>query len=181
MSKLSTKLSGSLKDNAARLKVNAADLSGKAGERLSAATDSARELAGSAKERGGELVATGREKVSHGVDVTREKAHAAAEKGKETFENNPLAVVAGGLVLGAIVAALLPTSEKEREKLGGAGTKLKDKVKTAANAAKQTASTKMEESGLNADALKGQIGELLGKGVDILKDAGKAAGDAAKK
>ena len=176
-----SKLSDSLKDNAARLKGKSHDLTDKASERLSAAKDSARELAGNAKERGGELVATGREKVSHGVDVTREKAHVAAEKGKETFENNPLAVVAGGLVLGAVVAALLPTSERERTKLGGAGSKLKDKVKTAASAAKETATSKMEESGLNADALKGQIGDLVGKGLDILKEAGKAAGDAAKK
>jgi ElaB/YqjD/DUF883 family membrane-anchored ribosome-binding protein len=176
-----SKLSKNLKDNAARLKENAHDLSGKAGERLSAAKDSARELAGTAKERGGELVTSGREKVSHGVDVTREKANAAAEKGKETFDNNPLAVVAGGLVLGAIIAALLPTSERERSKLGGAGSKLKDKVKTAASAAKETAASKMEDSGLNADALKGQFGDLIGKGLDILKEAGKAAGDAAKK
>lgn len=176
-----SKLSDSLKENAARLKDNAHDLSGKASERLSAAKDSARDLADTAKERGGELVATGREKVAHGVDVTREKAHAAAEKGKETIETNPLAVVAGGLVLGAVVAALLPTTERERSKLGGTGAKLKDKVKTAATAAKETASAKMEESGLSTDSLKGQLGDIVGKGLDILKEASKAAGDAAKK
>lgn len=176
-----SKLSDSLKDNAARLKDNASDLSERAGERLSAAKDSAREMAGTAKERGSELVATGKEKLSHGVDVTREKAHAAAEKGKETLETNPLAVVAGGLVLGAVVAALLPTTERERTKLGGTSAKLKDKVKTAATAAKETASAKMEETGLNGDALKGQFGDILGKGLEILKEASKAAGDAAKK
>ena len=176
-----SKLSDSLKDNAARLKENAHDLTGKAGERVSAAKDSARELADTARERGGELVASGREKVSHGVDVTREKARAAADKGQETFENNPLAVVAGGLVLGAIVAALLPTSEKERSTLGGAGHKLKDRVQSAANAAKESGAAKLKETGLNADAVKGQFGDLLAKGLDVLKEAGKAASDAAKK
>ena len=176
-----SKLSDSLKENAARLKDNAQDLSGKAGERLSSAKDSARDLAASAKERGGELVATGREKVSHGVDVTREKAHAAAEKGKETIETNPLAVVAGGLVLGAVVAALLPTTERERSTMGGASSKLKEKVKTAASAAKDTATAKMDETGLNGDALKGQLGDIVSKGLEILKEASKAAGDAAKK
>ncbi len=187
-----SKLSDSLKDNAARLKDNAHDLTEKAGERLAAAKDSARDLADNARAKSEELVASGREKVSHGVEVTREKvahgvdvarekAHVVSEKGKETLDNRPLTMVAGGLVLGAIVAALLPTTATEREKLGGTGEKLKNRVKSATAAAKETGAAKMKDSGLDTDALKGQLGDIVSKGMDILKDATKAATDAAKK
>ena len=181
MSKLSAKLGDSLKDNAERLKDNAADLKAKAGERVASAKDSARELAGTAKEKSSELVATGREKVSHGVDVTREKAREVGVKSKETIETHPLAVVAGGLVLGAVVAALLPTSERETKTIGGAGGKLKDKIASATAAAKETGAAKMKDAGISGDALRSQVSDLIAKGLDIARDAAKSATDAASR
>lgn len=58
-----------------------------------------------------------RESASHAYESTRESAATAAARASEGIEANPLAVLAGGIALGAILGALLPKSESEQKVL----------------------------------------------------------------
>lgn len=111
----------------------------------------------------------------------REKASKAKEKSGDTIDRNPMAILLGGLALGAIVGALLPKSEREKKILGGAGKKLNQKAKEVANAAKQAGIDKVDQLGINKDTARAQFRDLVDKASEAVKAAGKAAGDAARK
>ena len=52
-----------------------------------------------------------------------------AEKTGDGIDKNPLAIVLGGIALGAIVGALLPRTERETKLMGKTGKKLNKKAK----------------------------------------------------
>ena len=82
---------------------------------------------GSARERTTALYGSARERAS---DVSRQTA--------DRIETNPLAAVAGGLALGAVLGALLPRTEREVQALGDVGHKVTDAARDAANTAVET-------------------------------------------
>ena len=81
----------------------------------------------------------------------------------------PLLALAGGLAAGAVLAALLPASRRERELLGPVAGRLKDRAGDAANAARDAGQARLDELGLSRD-----------KGVETLRTIFEGAGDAAK-
>ncbi len=108
-------------------------------------------------------------------------ASKAAAKSNETIDKNPLAIVLGGLALGAIIGALLPKTEREKKILGKAGKTLNDKVKVVASAAKSAGRDKIDSFGINSDSTREQFRDLVGKATEAVKAAGQAASDAARK
>ena len=123
----------------------------------------------------------GRGAAAKSAETSREAARTVKAKSSETINSSPLAVVAGGLALGAILAALLPKSEREQKMLGKTGKTLNDRAKQAVNAAKEAGKARMEEVGLSADSAREQFKEIFGKATEAAKAAGEAARDAAKK
>jgi hypothetical protein len=109
---------------------------------------------------------------------------AAADSAKSTtsdgIDKNPLAIVLGGLAIGAIVGALLPRTERETKVLGKAGKKLNKKARKMAEAAKAAGKDQVESLGLNGDALRLQFRDLVSKAAVAVKAASQAATDAAK-
>jgi len=81
----------------------------------------------------------------------------------------PLLALAGGLAVGAALAALIPASRKESELLGPVAGRIRDRASDAVNAAKSAGQARLDELGLTAD-----------KGTETLRSILEGAGDAAK-
>ena len=105
---------------------------------------------------------TPRERAIDANDSARRKAAGG-------IEDAPLLALAGGLAAGAVLAALIPASRKERELLGPVAGRIKDKAGEAVSAAKDAGQARLDELGLSRD-----------KGVETLRTIFEGAGDAAK-
>ncbi len=99
----------------------------------------------------------------------------AAESVTSQIETNPLAAVAGGLVLGAVVGALVPRSQREREMLAPIGGRLNEAVADAGQAAKSAGLAELDERGLTKDAVKDRGKGILDDIAKTLSTAGAAA------
>ena len=145
----------------------------KIGDSIKAAADSAKDS-----------LATAKAKTTQSTATARAKASEAYEKGKgktsDGIDKNPLAIVLGGIAIGAIVGALLPRTERETKVLGKAGKKLNKKARKMAEAAKAAGKDQVESLGLNGDALRLQFRDLVSKAAVAVKAASQAATDAAK-
>ncbi len=153
----------------------------KLGDGIKSATESAREGAAAAREKASEVYGKGREAAARSVKTSKDAASKAAVKTGYTIDNNPLAVVLGGLAVGAIVGALLPRSERENKILGPTGKKINAKAKTVAQAAKDAGKEKVDSLGLNGDMFRDQFRDLVSKAGEAVKAASQAATEAAKK
>jgi hypothetical protein len=105
---------------------------------------------------------TPRERAIDSYDSARRKAAGGIGEA-------PLLALAGGLAAGAVLAALLPASRRERELLGPVAGRIKDRAGDVANAAKDAGQARLDELGLSRD-----------KGVETLRTIFEGAGDAAK-
>lgn len=132
------------------------------------------------KQRAAALLGDGKVKAAEGVAATKEMAKTAAGKSEETISKNPLAVVAGGLLLGALVGLLLPRSRAENKFAGGTGKKINDTARKAYGAAKDAGQQQFEALGLGKNSVQDQIKDLLGKVIEAAKSAAEAASDAVK-
>lgn len=117
-------------------------------------------------------------------DKTSARTSAAKTQAKvktsEAIDKNPLAIILGGIAIGAIVGALLPRTERETKMLGKAGKKLNKKARKMADAAKAAGKEQVDNLGLNGDAMRAQFRELVSKAAVAVKAAGQAATEAAK-
>lgn len=77
----------------------------------------------------------------------------------ETIDEAPLIALGAGLAAGALIAALLPTTRKERELLSPVGDRITGAARGAADAARKAGSDKLKELGLTPDALVDKAGE----------------------
>jgi ElaB/YqjD/DUF883 family membrane-anchored ribosome-binding protein len=133
-----------------------------------------RDKASSAYDRSKEAAAKGAQK-------SRKLASQAAEKSSDAIDKNPLAMVVGGLALGAIIGALLPKSKREVKVLGKTGQKLNAKAKQVTIAAKDAGKEKIESLGINKDQAREQFRDLVSKASEAVKAAGQAASEATRK
>jgi ElaB/YqjD/DUF883 family membrane-anchored ribosome-binding protein len=128
-----------------------------------------------------DTLATAKTKAAHSVKSSKQIAAKAAEKSADTIDKNPIAIVLGGLALGAIVGALLPKTQQEQKLFGSTGRKLNNKAKAIAGAAKSAGKDKIDSLGINSETARDQFRDLVGKATEAVKAAGQAATDAARK
>jgi hypothetical protein len=112
-----------------------------------------------------------RERAIEAYDNTLDRATAATARAGEM----PLLALAGGVVLGAVLAALLPRTRTEDKLLGKVGGRLTDSAKAAADAAKEAGREKLSELNITRDAGASAVQSL----VDGLREAAKTSGEAA--
>lgn len=164
----------------------------KIGDSIKTATDSAKEglatakaktteTGAAAREKAAEAYEKGREAAARGVQQSRDLAAKAAIKTGDNIDRNPLAIVLGGIALGAIVGALLPTTEREKKVMGKAGKKINKKAREMAKAAKAAGKEKVDSLGLNGDAVREQFRDLVSKAALAVKAASEAATAEARK
>ena len=95
-----------------------------------------------------------RERTAAAYESTRD----AARRAGQSITGNPAAAVAGGFLVGALVGALAPTTEKERSTLQPLGQKLSDAARDQARKAAEAGRDKM-------DQLTGQVVNKVGSAV----------------
>lgn len=88
---------------------------------------------------------------------------------------NPLALVAGGVAIGAVVGMLLPRLDKERELLAPVGAKIADRATATIQAAKDAGRAEIEGLIPNRDNAKEKVGALFGNVVEAAKGAARGA------
>lgn len=92
---------------------------------------------------------SGTSRGSTGLNDLRDRASSAFSQFTDTtsgqIDGSPLIAVAGGLALGAILAAVLPQTERERGLLEPAGTKLATAGRGAIDKARETGKAKVDE------------------------------------
>ncbi|MCP3733798.1 hypothetical protein M9979_02745 [Sphingomonas sp. RP10(2022)] len=111
-------------------------------------------------------------------DRLEDAKHAATDAARRTadaIESNPLAIVAGGLAIGALAGALIPRSAKEKELLAPLGRTLGERARGAFQAAREAGTGELANAGLSKDAAKDQIKSLLQGVVKAATTAGSAA------
>ena len=89
-------------------------------------------------------------------------------KPNDAIDEAPLVALAAGVAAGALVAALLPVTRREKELLAPMGDRVTNAARDAADAARQAGSDKLRELGLTPDSVAEKFGE-----------AGRATADAA--
>lgn len=106
------------------------------------------------------------------LDATRKRANQA-------IEANPLAIVAGGLALGAIAGALIPRSQKEKALLAPLGHQLNQRARNAFAAAKAAGTDQLHEQGISRSAARDQVRSFVDGIGQALSSAGQAAAKSA--
>lgn len=148
-----------------------------------------------ARDYASEKTAIARENAAVAYDASREAVEVAKERGTKMLQENPLAVVAGGLVVGALLGALLPKAAKgggraaaaltasllaaksagatASDELVKAGGRIKDKI---GDIDTEAAKAKLTELA-NVERAKEKISGLFEKAGDVVSSAGKSAAE----
>lgn len=127
------------------------------------------------RDRAEDALDSARERAITAYDSARESAAAASRKASDQLAEAPLAVIAGGIAAGALLAALLPTSAREKKLLSPVTGGLKDKASAAVDAAKEAGQARLSELGLTRDAGGEAIRTIVDGAADAIKASAKAA------
>ncbi|HET8534096.1 MAG TPA: hypothetical protein VFL74_00945 [Sphingomicrobium sp.] len=92
-------------------------------------------------------------------DSALDSASAAGRRATDSIGETPLIALGAGAVIGALFAAMLPTSLRERKLLRPYGKRVTDAGRDAADAARRAGSDKLRELGLTPDILADKAGE----------------------
>lgn len=141
----------------------------------------ASDAAHAAKVKANDAAQSAKVKANKAAETTRAGAKQAAAKTAESVDRNPIGAIVGGLALGAIVAALLPRTAREDKIAGDVGRKVRKTAKSAATNARDVAKEQLDALGVNADAAKGQLRDLVGRIGEAASSAGSAAADTIRK
>jgi ElaB/YqjD/DUF883 family membrane-anchored ribosome-binding protein len=109
------------------------------------------------KTRAAAVLETARERTASAYETARDRAGVVTRQASEQISVYPVAAVVGGFALGALLATLLPRSERESRLLGKTGRRLTGAAREAA------------QKGL--DAGKGQIDEIRAKAAQKVGEA----------
>jgi hypothetical protein len=110
-------------------------------------------------------------------DSTTQSANAKGRtrEAVEGIGDNPVALLVGGVALGALVGVLLPRAAKERELLAPVGRQLADRVTTTAQAVKDAGKAEIDSLIPGRDATKERVTALFGNILDAAKGSGQKA------
>lgn len=149
-------------------------LRSKASERYAQAREKAGQTLSNSRARASEIIETGRTRA-------RERAANVKEQTSRQLETNPLAAIAGGLAIGALLAALLPRTARENKIVGPVSRNVKSTARTAAKVAGNVAKAELIALGVNSDAARQQVRNLAGKIGKAASSAGNAAAKTVRK
>ena len=111
---------------------------------------------------------------------SRSARPSALKRTEDAMEANPIAMLAGGAVIGMLAGAVLPRTRREADLFGKAGKRMTAAATAAAAAARDTGFKELEARGISGKAAKAQVGRLLDGVVEAASTAGEAAASAAK-
>lgn len=134
-----------------------------------------RETASAARGKASDAYHAARERTSSAYGSARERMSGATRRTSDGIDSNPMAALVGGLALGAIVAALLPKTQREEEMFGKYGRQINDKAREAARAAREAGANKLDELGYNRETAKEKIQSLRSDVKEVAKSATQQA------
>jgi hypothetical protein len=100
-----------------------------------------------------------RSRAIEAYDSALDSASAAGRRAGDSIGGAPLVALGAGVALGAVLAAILPASRRERDLLRPYGNRVTGAARDAAEAARQAGSDKLRELGLTPDVLADKAGE----------------------
>ena len=117
------------------------------------------------KGRAASALEAARERTASAYEAARNRASDATRKANEQLSVYPISAVVGGFLLGALVGALIPRTERETRLMGKAGRRV-------AGAAKDAAQRGLDAGREQLDQLKAKAAETVSEAVSGLA-AGK--------
>ena len=127
------------------------------------------------RDRAGEAIDTARASAIEAYDSAREGALSASRTVGDGIGSAPLVTLAGGLAVGALVAALLPRTKVEDKLIGPVGERVTGAGRAAVDAARSAGQDKLADLNITREAGKGVVDSI----VDGLGQAVRASGQAA--
>ena len=152
---------------------------------------SVKDKANEAKAKAGQAASEAKASASRAYDSARTRAVDAygsarqgardgARKAGDGLDRNPLVALAAGLGLGALIGALIPRSQKEKELLRDVGKDINSRAHGAFDAAKSAGRAQLEERGITPEAAENAVRDVA-RGVGAAaKQSASAATEAAK-
>jgi ElaB/YqjD/DUF883 family membrane-anchored ribosome-binding protein len=131
-----------------------------------------RDTTGRARESASDLIQSGRHRAGDAYSDARDRSQRVAARANEIVQEHPVAVVAGAVAAGALVAWMFPKSRAAMKALPGLATTAGAKVLEAALAARTAAAE-------SAETLKSTAGDVLHSASESAKDAAATAQQAA--
>lgn len=119
-------------------------------------------------------------RVKDGLDSAKDAASRAAAKTSAGVEQNPLALLVGGVAVGALAGALIPRSTREKDLLRPVGTRLGAVAGAALAAAKDAGRAELDARGLTADGAKDKARAFFSEVGKAAANAGTAAAQSAR-
>jgi ElaB/YqjD/DUF883 family membrane-anchored ribosome-binding protein len=116
------------------------------------------------------VLETARERTASAYETARDRATAVTRQATEQMSVYPIAAVVGGFAVGALLATLLPRSEREEKLLGRTGRRITGAAREAAQKGFDAGKSQFEE--IRAKAAQ-KVGEAVSDAVaDVV--AGKS-------
>ena len=113
------------------------------------------------KGRAASALEAARERTASAYEAARNRASDATRKANEQLSIYPISAVVGGFLLGALVGALIPRTERETKLMGKAGRRV-------AGAAKDAAQRGLDAGREQFDQLKAKAAETVSEAVSGL-------------
>ncbi|MEO6579540.1 MAG: hypothetical protein ABIN83_00125 [Sphingomicrobium sp.] len=129
----------------------------------------------SLRDKAADAIEGARERAITAYDSARDGAASAGRKASDQLGDAPLAMIAGGIAAGAVLAALLPVSRKEQQLLSPVTDTIRDRASAAVEAAKSAGQARLGELGLTRDAGGEAVRSIVEGATDALKASAKAA------
>ena len=115
-------------------------------------------VTGKVRTSASDAYSSARERTSAAYGSAREKASRATQATAQGVDSYPVVAIAGGLAVGALLAAVLPRTQREQGTLGRYGQKLTDAAREVANNAAEAGREQAQQ--IPAKAMQ-KIGEAV--------------------
>ncbi|TPI72562.1 DUF3618 domain-containing protein [Mesorhizobium sp. B2-8-9] len=162
----------------------AGDAIGTVSGMVSGARDSLSEMASGAAETVSGLANSASETITNSAEATADMATRASRSAQELLQDQPLAVAAVGLALGAAIGAMLPHTQVEDDQLGEYREKLRREAKTTldkgVDAATQVAAEAYQAATEEAGRQASKEGTLADRVGEVVKSAAERTEDAVR-
>ena len=112
--------------------------------------------------RSGGVLEAARERTASAYETARERASAVTRQATEQMNVYPVAAVIGGFAVGALLATLLPRTEREAKLLGKTGRRITGAAREAAQKGIDAGKSQIEE--IRARAAQ-KVGEAVSEAV----------------
>lgn len=122
-----------------------------------------------------------RQRAIEAYEQARDNMSDAGRKAKDSLADAPLLALAGGIAAGAIIAALLPRTDRETELVRPTAKRIKSTVKSAADAARETGTAALKDVGISREKGEQTLRTLLQGVGEAARASAEAAVEAARK